>query len=582
MNSDNYHGSHSVLIEAESFDNKGGWKVDQQFVHSMGSPYLLAHGMGVPVANAKTKATFPVTGNYHFWVRTMNWVPGEWEAPGRFKVIVNDVETETVFGTQTGWGWQSGGEIEITKADTTIELKDLTGFEGRCDAIYFSTAANPPLPNTPEALHAWRNRLLGLPETPTQTVTYDLVVVGGGIAGCAAALAAEKEGLSVALVNDRPVLGGNASEEVRVHCEGIHGKGKLILEGIDTQHWLNGDAGAIADNHKRQRTVDAARGVTQYPSHRAYQANMQADTIDSVDVCHVETGMSVRLTAPVFIDSTGDGWIGYWAGASFDYGRESLDKYGEVWQEHGKLWSPKKADNRVMGTSVLWNTEKTQEVSSFPEVPWALPVSKGHAAIGGEWYWEYSDDKLHQIDDAEEIRDHMLRAIYGSFYNAKQDPKNAGVRLKWVGYIGGKRESRRLVGDYVYTQKDMTGGQSFPDAVVEETRQIDVHHQNKEAGGQFSFLSTALFMETPKYYLPFRCFYSESIANLMMAGRCFSCSHVGLGGPRNMNTTGQMGIATGYAAALCKKYRTNPRGIYREHIDELRDLIGYEVERGHE
>ncbi len=107
-----------------------------------------------------------------------------------------------------------------------------------------------------------------------------------------------------------------------------------------------------------------------------------------------------------------------------------------------------------MGTSLLWNSERGKVQIPFPAVPWALDIAKGHKATGGAWYWEYASKDKHQIDDAEEIRDHMLRAIYGSFYNAKKDPKNASVRLKWVGYIAGKRESRRLTGDYIYTMAD--------------------------------------------------------------------------------------------------------------------------------
>jgi hypothetical protein len=114
----------------------------------------------------------------------------------------------------------------------------------------------------------------------------------------------------------------------------------------------------------------------------------------------------------------------------------------------------------------------------------------------------------------------------------------------------------------------------FPDAVVMEKRNIDVHYQLKEADStQPDFLSEALYYQLDHYYIPYRSLYSRNIKNLFMAGRCFSCSHVGLGGPRVMNTTGQMGVAVGYAASLCKKYRTNPRGIYENHIEELKNLI---------
>ncbi|MHC4069152.1 MAG: FAD-dependent oxidoreductase [Planctomycetota bacterium] len=130
-----------------------------------------------------------------------------------------------------------------------------------------------------------------------------------------------------------------------------------------------------------------------------------------------------------------------------------------------------------MGSSLLWYSSEMPYVSTFPEVPWAMDVAKDYSALAGEWYWEYSDNDKHAIDDAEEIRDHMFRAIYGSFYNAKQKPSNRYNKLDWMGYLNGKRESRRLVGDYIYTQNDMVNGTMFDDAVVEEIRTVDVHYQ---------------------------------------------------------------------------------------------------------
>ena len=183
---------------------------------------------------------------------------------------------------------------------------------------------------------------------------------------------------------------------------------------------------------------------------------------------------------------------------------------------------------------------------------------------------------LHQIHDAEAIRDHMFRAIYGSFGNAKKNPENNNVALQWVAFIAGKRESRRLMGDYIYTQADMLQRRKFPDAVVVERRAIDLHYQRVLTGWKQDFLSKAMFYETRgDYYIPFRCLHSRNIVNLMMAGRCFSCSHVGLGGPRNMRTLGQMGVATGYAAALCKKHAATPREVGRKYLKELLALTGY-------
>jgi len=568
-----------VLVEAASFAQCGGWKLDTQHYQQMGGCYLLAHGMGKPVADAKTTVAFPKSGTWHVWVRTRNWCPGDWKAPGRFQIRVGGALLATEFGAEgERWHWQKGGAVEIASAGPVeVELVDLTGFDGRCDGIYFSQEPSPKLPGDDlVALAAWKDRLGGRADQKIEEQPFDAVIVGGGIAGCAAALAARSQGLKVALIQDRPLFGGNASEEVRVHTIGIPGKGNAILQTIDTPHYPNGHADAIEAQKKREATM-AASGVALFAHHMAIGLEKAGDRIASVDAREVTSGIIRRFRAPVFIDATGDGWLGHWAGAESRYGREAHTEFGEAWPKHGDLWSPVKPDHRVMGSSVLWNSEKTGQTTDFPEVPWAMPVAKQHSAINGEWYWEYSANHLNQVDDAEQVRDHMLRAIYGSFANAKKDPKNAAVVLKWVAYVAGKRESRRLMGDYVYTMRDMTERRQFPDAVVEEKREIDSHYQLAETGAPVDFLSKALFHSTGGlYYIPFRSLYSRNITNLMMAGRCFSCSHIGLCGPRVMKTCGQMGIATGYAAALCKKHSAAPREVGQKHIKELRRLIGYE------
>ena len=562
-----------ILVEAESFDNPGGWVIDPQFEQQMGSPYLLAHGMGEPVENAKTSVKFEAVGNYHIWVRTKNWVPGNWEAPGRFQLKVNGQLIDKTLGLRSGWGWEYVDTLNVAENEIQLELVDLTGFNGRLDAIYFSTRNEEP-PSSSKKLEAWRKTIKVEPNVPPITKSYDLVVVGGGIAGCAAAIAAAEEGLKVALIHDRPVLGGNASEEIRVHTLGIYGNFERILKKIDTEHYPNGSIDATLDQKKRDDNVKSYANIDLFLNHRAYDAKAKDSIIQYVDARHTSTGERIRFTAPRFVDSTGDGWIGYWAGAEFSYGRESVDQYGEDWEEHGELWSPKEPDNAVMGSSVLWGSKEMENEQFLPEVPWAMPVAKEYSKVAGEWQWEFSRPDINQIDDAEEIRDHMLRAIYGSFANAKKNPENANRKLEWVSYLVGKRESRRLVGDHIFTFTDAKEGRKFPDGVVIETRDVDIHYQTiLENEENPDFISEALFYKTPEYYIPYRSLYSKNISNLFMAGRNFSCSHAGLGGPRVMRTTGQMGAAVGFAAALCKKYDVNPREIYTGYLDEYLALI---------
>lgn len=562
-----------ILIEAESFNLKGGWLVDPQFVEQMGSSYLLAHGLGKPVPDAQTSFTTDKKGNYNIWVRTRNWAPGNWEAPGIFKLQVNDHVFSETLGTNTDWDWQYVGQLKLKKGINQLILKDLTGFDARCDAIFLSMKDNPP-PSEAFELAKWRHTVLQLPEAPEQKLYFDLIVTGGGIAGCATAIAAAEEGMHVALIHDRPVLGGNASSEIRVHTLGIYGHFERILKMLDTEHYPNGDPKAKEEDEKRMANIRNYDNIHLFLNMRAYNAFAEKDIIQFVDARHTSSGDRIRFMGPYFADCTGDGWIGYWAGAEHSYGREAVDTYNESWEKHGELWSPEKPDNFVMGSSILWRSSVTDAPSEFPEVPWALEVANDYAESNGEWQWEFSRNDLHQINDGELIRDHMLKAIYGSFYNEKQKPGNENLSLEWVSYLLGKRESRRLVGDHIFTFNDMRNNVKFPDSVVVEKREVDVHYQqNLLNPNKPDFLSEALFFKVDTYYIPYRSLYSKNVNNLFMAGRCFSCSHVGLGGPRVMRTTGQMGAAVGYAASLCKKYNISPRELYLKHLEEYMKLI---------
>ncbi len=230
-----------LLVETESFGDKGGWVLDQQFMDQMGSPYLMAHGMGKPVANATTNITFPPeTGTYYIYVRTFNWT-SPWTStngPGKFTLKIGNKKLPVVLGDKgSEWMWQSAGKITVKDLQTTVSLVDLTGFNGRCDAIYFTTEERNVPPSDIKELALFRKKMLNIPAIPPEeTESYDFVVVGGGIAGMCASAAASRLGCKVALINDRPVLGGNNSSEIRVHLGGSielepnKGLGRMIRE----------------------------------------------------------------------------------------------------------------------------------------------------------------------------------------------------------------------------------------------------------------------------------------------------------------------------------------------------------------
>lgn len=560
----------SLLIETETFETKGGWVVDQQFIPSMGSPYLLAHGMGEPVENAKTTLTFPEGGKYYFWVRTMDWIPSRPETPGTFKIIFDGKEYKETFGVNKDWQWVSSGRIKVgSSKQLQVELKDETGFEGRCDAIYFSKDKNDHPPVELEEMTTWRKEKLGIPP-PVNAGEFDLVVVGGGLAGCGAAVAAARQGVKVALINDRPVLGGNASKEIRVHTEGL--EFYTIVQELSTVWYPNGDAGAIEATDTIEMVVRAEENITVFPNTRAYAVNKTVNKITSVDCFNTHSHKETRFEAPLFVDCTGDGWIGYWAGCEVKMGREAKDEFNES-------LAPERGDKMTMGNSILWNsveinapmlTDPENKLAvGWKEVPWAMEVAKDYKATRGEWFWEYGLI-MNTIYDAEEIRDHLFRAIYGNWYNVKQDPEHANLKLKWIAYVAGKRESRRIMGDYILKEEDVINRPDFEDGFVQEARAIDIHYPR---GGEYDFLTEADFTRIKQYKIPYRTLYSKDIDNLFMAGRCFSTTHVGLGSPRVMHTTTQMGVVVGYAAAVCKENNCSPRDVYEYHLNTMAERL---------
>lgn len=591
----------SALLLASDFTSRGGWKLDTQFHNSLGFDYLLAHGMGDPVENAYAEIKDFKPGKYRLWVYTKDWCPGNWAAPGQFKVNLlglSDnayqtlpINTKTpAFGTQEGWGWQDGGTIEVQESHVIVErngiggnklqvsLHDLTGFDGRCAAVYLTDDLLEVPPKKFSPTSKWTREKMGLSTRPDEMLEFDTVIAGGGMTGCAAAIAAAEQGLKVAIIQNRPVLGGNASGEIGVHPEGIYGTDvyEIIIKKVSRTSRGNGFRVSTLADKARHDAVNAYPDITVFLNSTMYSVQMQEATVKSCNFINSETQKITQLKADNFIECTGDGWLAAMAGAEFRYGREANSEFSEGWDKHGELWSPKKADNRVLGTSVLWNSKRVGGNRPFPSVPWAAPVAKNSSAIEGDWPWEYSDNDLHQIDDAEHIRDHMFRAIYGSFANAKKSPKNANVELEWVAFVGGKRESRRIVGDYIFNGYDAVEGTKFEDSVCKEKRHIDSHYQRKLRGFNLDFISQALFKK-PKntyYYIPYRSLYAKDVSNLFIAGRCFSCSHIGLAGPRVMLTCAQMGVAVGFAASLCKKHKTTPRGVYTNHLQSLKELCG--------
>lgn len=561
-----------LLIEAESLRDPGGWSLDTQFLDSMGSPYLLAHGLGNPVKPASGETAFPKPGTWHAWVRTKDWV-AKWKAPGqpgRFQVAVNGKPLPETLGTEgADWHWQSAGKVEIADRKATISLIDLTGFCGRCDAIFFSTdpAAVPPAGG--DALAKWRNEMLGLPAQPAEAGKFDLVVTGGGYGGMGAAISAARMGLKVALIQNRPVLGGNGSSEVRVWAmggirRGLYPQlGEIVEEFVDRAKSSPGLEEEFGDA-KKEAIVRAEKNITLFLNHHVTAVEMgDKQHIAAVIALDTRTSERRRFPAKFFVDGTGHGSLGALAGAELNIRLT----------EH-------------LGMSNMWRWAATPQPQPFPEIPWGLDLEMEDfpypQRFHAQWFWESGFNK-HPIYELEDTRDWNFRAIYGA-WNAMKNrggkAEHLNAKLEWVAYIGGTRESRQLLGDVLLTRDDINDKKHFPDGTVPTTWSIDLHYPKEQYAKktpQDPFISRDVHDRTVDkmhgYPVPYRTFYSKNIENLFMAGRCISVTHEALGTVRVMKTGGMIGEVVGKAAAICVKNDCTPRAVYERYFPELQELM---------
>ncbi|MDO4584823.1 MAG: FAD-dependent oxidoreductase [Planctomycetia bacterium] len=572
-----------IFLEAESFQNLGGWVVDPHSMAQMGSSYVMAHGYGVPVEDAETTCTIPEAGTYTVWVRTRDWT-AVWKRgtpAGKFQIAIAGKVLPEILGTNgVEWDWQKAGTVELPAEKVTVALRDLTGFNGRCDAIYLTRDAAEVPEKEAAKLAEFRKKGTGVvvKEYPEE---FDLVVIGGGMSGICTAISAARAGCNVVLLQDREVVGGCNSSEIRVslggriHMEPYPALGNIVEE-IQPMHGSGGTYPAEYYEDARKailfkRPNSGARLLTREHVFAVETDPQNPKRITAVLSRNTHTGAETRFRAPLFVDATGDAVIARKVGCEVMYGREARSQFNEI-------NAPVEADRQVMGHSVLWYAKRQEEPTPFPDIDWAIPFTEENVYYirGGDWEQEagqYRD----MADETEYIRDYGLLSIFSNWNFIKNHSRRkaefANDALDWVSPIGGKRESYRVVGDLILTQNDLEDHVPYPDATATITWDIDLHFpdpHNVETFGE-PFRSCAYHRGFGEPYpVPYRCLYARDCQNLFLAGRHISLTHVAFAAARVMRTLGMLGEVVGMAAGICKEENALPRDIYEKHLDKLK------------
>lgn len=420
----------------------------------------------------------------------------------------------------------------------------------------------------------------------THHVQSDITVVGGGLAGVCAAISAARLGKRVALVGNRPVLGGNSSSEVRVWVVGAtaHGVQRFARESgvigelyVENQY-RNPEGNPIIWDEVVLDAVRAEPNITLYLNTDVRE--VEAEEVDGERVVSAVRGWTMgsetltTFRSPYFLDCTGDGLVGYLAGADHRIGREAADEFGEA-------WAPDEADGELLGSTILFYTrdvghpvvfvapDSAKDITRTP-IPTSRILRSGDS--GAHYWWVEWGGHLDTVHDNEVIRDELRSVIFGIWDYIKNSGKFEAdnLDLEWVGSVPGKREYRRFLGDHVLTQNDILEQVDHDDAVAFGGWSIDLHPVEgmyaTEAGAHQRY-SNGIFG------IPFRSYYSRNVANLLVAGRDISASHVAFGSTRVMATCGAGGEAAGTGAALALDLGVRPRELATSHSHTLRQLM---------
>lgn len=418
-----------------------------------------------------------------------------------------------------------------------------------------------------------------------KTIECDLCVVGGGIAGMCAAISAAREGISVVLMHERPVFGGNASSEIRMWICGAHGENNRetgILEEIALENFYRNPTKNYAiwdsilyDFIRREKNIKPLLNCTclDAKTEEGEFADGREKRIISVTGYQMTTQRFFEVKAKYFCDSSGDSILAPLTGASFRLGRESKDEFGEnTYVEE--------SDGMTMGMSCLIQGRETTEKIKFTPPEWSLKDDgkafdarrpNMRSEYENFWYLELGGNR-DSIGDTEEIRDELIPLAMGMWDHVKNSGKYDcdNFDLDFLGFLPGKRESRRMCGEYIITERDVMSGGRFPDEVAFGGWPIDDHYP----GGFFHVGTPNTNEKTPApYSIPYRALYSKNIENLFFAGRNISMTHMAMSSIRVMATCGLLGEAVGKAASIAVKEKLTPNGVYKEKISDLQSLL---------
>jgi len=573
-----------LWIDALEFDDKGGWKEDTQYVHLMGGGYLLAADEpGVPVKDAVVSVEIPHKDRYRIWVRDRNWLREP--APGKFTVLVNGEGNGKVLGAlpSNNWVWEIAGDYELEEGKATLSFHDLTGYFGRFASVIVTNDFDYVPPYEVERIHAERARIKGVDNDVKFGGEYDLIVVGGGPGGVPAAIAAARLGAKVLLIQDRSMLGGNASWEVGIPSF-----------GAEVAHMYARESGIAEEIMRLRDRVPESFGdfTVAFEALAAAEENLtvlcdnHVIGVEMEDAAHIESVIALnfrnlsksKFSAKMFIDCTGDAWVGYFAGAKYRYGRESRF-------EHNESIAPEVADNITMSGSIKGGNlpfiKETDSEVKFTLPEWCPKLPEDEENFGRVikepkmYWWLEAPNDYDDIYDGEETRDALLMVALGYFDHLKNHwEKKDTIKnhtFHFAGIINGRRESRRLMGDYILTQDDCTSGRMFDDVIAHSGWALDIHHPRGIYSGKEGPLHSGHPVKLVK--VPYRCLYSKNIDNLLMAGRNVSATHIAIGTLRVQNTIATLGQAAGTAAAMCLKLGETPRGIYERHMHDLQQLL---------